>query len=148
MLRGLAILSIILAVWYYIDKTRGRLPPDIEIESLREFRHVSPEHYERAMENARYFEQERIGSTSTSKMSVYTARILENLNEILMRLPNDATRRDRLESLIEHTEAILQQDMEDVHGYGLSPSPFPFRQYYFRNSGVAPLMLTPKPVQV
>lgn len=146
MFRGILFLAAIYATWLYIDTRRGRLPPDVEVEALREFRYISPEHYESAMDAARAFEKERIGDADLPTMARHAAAILENLSEISMRLPNDARARDTMDTLIRHTEYVLQQDMHE--NYELCPAPFPIRDYSFHRWSVDPTVMTAKPVQV
>ena len=146
MLRGVCILVIIFALWYALDTMRGQLPPDLRIQAIREFRHLSPEHYDKAHAAARAFERERLGDADVSMLAYHTATILTSLRELYMRLPNDAAASDRLDALIDHTEYVLQHDMQT--GYELSPSTFPIRQFWFYRGGVAPTMLKVEPVRV
>ena len=145
MLRGLVILALVGGLWYYFDLRLGHLPPDTGFEALSEFRSVSPEHYDKAIDAARSFEKERLGERNLGEMAKFTSIILENLNVLALYLPNDAARRDRLDAMIRQTETALQQDMTE--GYELCPSPFPFRDFYFHRSGVAPTLLSPTLVQ-
>lgn len=142
MLRGILLLLAIFGVWYYIDQKRGYLPPDIGVRELEHFRDVSPEHYDAAMDHARAFERERHGNRQLVNLAVHASRTLENLRELSMRLPNEAADREKLDSLIQHTEYILQEDMQE--GYELCPSPLPLGNYHFRRSTVAPMLMIPK----
>jgi len=137
--RGIIILGIVFALWYYSDSVRGGLPSDFNIEALREFKSYAPDQYEGMLAEARAFELERNKSSDLTKLAYHAAKCLEYMGELSMRLPNDARAREKLERIIQQTEYIFQRDM--TSGYELCPHPFPFRQYYFRNSSVAPTLV-------
>lgn len=120
-MRGILVLAVIILIGVYVLYIRNGAPV-----SLLAYRSVSEEHYNRVITALQRFHEERLGRGDIHALSAHKATVIQHLNELKFRIPNDAEAQDNLERTIEDMTKSLENDMQRIRKSTETPLRFPY----------------------
>ncbi len=120
-LRGIVILGVLAGCYYYFVVLRNGAPKE-----LYDFRHVSPEHYDRIVDALGRFEKERTTRKDIHSLSAHRATVSKHLHELKFRLPNDTRAIESLERIIREQERDMEDAIQRIRKDDDKPLEFPY----------------------
>lgn len=116
LVRAAIILCVLAGMYYYLVVTK---------KQLRDFRSVSPEHYDRIVDALARFQEERVGRADVHALSAHRATVSKHMNELKFRMPNDQGAVRTLERLIDQKEYELDDAIQGIRKSRGKPLEFP-----------------------